>query len=86
MQNLPEAIFVIDPFYERIAVKEAETLNIPIIAMVDTNCNPDLITYPIPANDDSVKSITFFIDKITKAYLEGQEHFINAQKKDLNNG
>jgi small subunit ribosomal protein S2 len=86
MQNLPEAIFVVDPFYERIAVKEAETLKIPIIAMVDTNCNPDLITYPIPANDDSVKSITFFIDKIEKAYLEGQEYFINTQKKDVDNG
>jgi small subunit ribosomal protein S2 len=86
MQNLPEAIFVIDPFYERIAIKEARTLNIPIIAMVDTNCNPDLITYPIPANDDSVKSITFFVDKVTKAYLEGQEYFINTQKKDINNG
>ena len=66
MIKLPEAVFIVDPNYEKIAVNEANKLNIPIIAITDTNCNPDLITYPIPANDDSMKSITFFVKKFIK--------------------
>lgn len=73
MSVLPKALFIIDPNFEKIAVKEANILNIPIIAITDTNCNPDLITYPIPANDDSVKSIKLFIKKILTACSIGNK-------------
>ncbi len=62
MDKLPEAVIVIDSKVEENAIKEARAMNIPIIALIDTNCNPDLIDYPIPANDDSLKSITLFAD------------------------
>jgi small subunit ribosomal protein S2 len=75
MTKLPEAIFVIDPNYERIAIKEAYSLKIPIIAVADTNCNPDIIDYVIPANDDSIKSISFFLMKAIDACLNGEEIF-----------
>ncbi len=60
MEKLPTAIIVIDSQVEENAIKEARAMNIPIIGLIDTNCNPDLIDYPIPANDDSLKSITLF--------------------------
>jgi len=69
MKKLPQAIFVIDPNYEKIAVKEANDLNIPVIAITDTNCNPDVINYVIPANDDSIKSISFFVKQALNACL-----------------
>ncbi len=62
MDTLPTAIIVIDSKVEKLAIKEAGIANIPIIALVDTNCNPDLIDYPIPANDDSLKSISLFME------------------------
>jgi small subunit ribosomal protein S2 len=62
MDKLPEAIIVIDSQVEKNAIKEARKVKIPIIALIDTNCNPDLIEYPIPANDDSIKSITLFVN------------------------
>ncbi len=62
MDKLPEAIIVVDSKVEKNAIKEARTANIPIIALIDTNCNPDLIDYPIPANDDSIKSISLFVN------------------------
>ncbi len=65
MTNLPEALFVVDVENEKIAVKEAIKLNIPIIAMVDTNSDPEFIQYPIPCNDDSSKVIKLILSKIT---------------------
>ena len=62
MDKLPDAVIVIDSKVEKNAIKEARTANIPIIALIDTNCNPDLIDYPIPANDDSIKSISLFVN------------------------
>ena len=62
MDKLPVAIIVIDSQVEKIAIREAKTVGIPVIALIDTNCNPDLIDYPIPANDDSIKSISLFIN------------------------
>jgi small subunit ribosomal protein S2 len=71
MAKLPKAIFLIDPKKEYIAINEAKKLRIPIVAIVDTNCNPDNIDYIIPGNDDSIRSINFFTKRITKACLEG---------------
>ncbi len=73
LARLPDAVFVVDPNREGIAVNEARRLELPIIAMVDTNCNPDLIDYPIPANDDAIRAIRLLTSKIADAVLEGAE-------------
>ena len=66
MSNIPDVIFIIDTNKEHIAVLEANKLGIPIIGIIDTNCDPDLIDYPIPANDDGVKSVQFILDSFKK--------------------
>ena len=71
MGGLPDLIFVLDTVKEQIAIQEATKLNIPIAAIIDSNSNPDGITYPIPGNDDSTKAISLFCDLISKAALEG---------------
>jgi small subunit ribosomal protein S2 len=71
MNKLPGAVFIVDVKKEHIAVKEAERLGIPIFAMVDTNCDPDPITYVIPSNDDAVKAIEVVTTALTDAYIEG---------------
>ena len=71
MGGLPDLIFVLDTVKEQIAIQEATKLNIPIAAVIDSNSNPDGITYPIPGNDDSTKAITLFCDLISKAALDG---------------
>lgn len=73
MDRLPDAIFVIDPRKERIAIAEARKLNIPIIGIVDTNCDPDEIDYVIPANDDAIRAVKLLTSKITDAILEGKQ-------------
>lgn len=73
MTRLPDAIFVIDPRKERIAVAEARKLGIPIIAVVDTNCDPDEIDYVIPGNDDAIRAVRLLTSKIADAVIEGQE-------------
>ena len=73
MTRLPGCLFVIDVKKEHIAVKEAKKLNIPVIAILDTNCDPDPIDYIIPANDDSTKAIEIITSKIADAILEGKE-------------
>jgi small subunit ribosomal protein S2 len=73
MTRLPGCLFVIDVKKEHIAVKEAKKLNIPVIAILDTNCDPDPIDHIIPANDDSVKAIEIITSKIADAILEGKE-------------
>ncbi|GAA0445226.1 30S ribosomal protein S2 [Lentibacillus halophilus] len=70
MDKLPDAMFVIDPRKERIAIAEAHKLNIPIIAMVDTNCDPDEIDYVIPANDDAIRAVKLMTSKMADAVLE----------------
>jgi len=72
MQGLPDALFVIDPKREDIAVQEAIKLGIPIFAVVDTNCNPDDIDFPIPGNDDAIRAIALFLEVMAKAIIEGQ--------------
>ncbi|MEP7287666.1 MAG: 30S ribosomal protein S2 [Chloroflexota bacterium] len=71
MTRLPEMLFIVDVRREHTAVKEANTLNIPIIALVDTNCDPDQIDYVIPANDDAIRAIKLLAGKIADASLEG---------------
>lgn len=75
MTKLPDAVFVVDCKKEKTAVKEANKLNIPVIAMVDTNVNPDKIAYPIPANDDGVKSIAYVVAQVAAAIVRGQAAF-----------
>ncbi len=71
MNSLPDAIFVIDPNKEHIAVKEAKKLNIPIVAVVDSNCDPTIIDYPIPGNDDAIRAINLFMRVMADAVIEG---------------
>jgi small subunit ribosomal protein S2 len=71
MDELPDALFVVDPKKEYIAVSEANKLGIPVIAIVDTNCDPELIDFPIPGNDDAIRAIRLFASRIADAYLAG---------------
>ena len=72
MTSLPDALFIVDPTKERIALAEAKRVGVPVVAMVDTNCNPDDIDCPIPANDDAVKTIKLICSKIADAVIEGK--------------
>jgi len=73
MRKLPDAVFIIDPRKERIAVAEARKLKIPIVAIVDTNCDPDEIDYVIPGNDDAIRAVRLLTSKIADAVLEGRQ-------------
>ena len=73
MTELPQAIFIVDPRKERIAIQEARKLQIPIIAIVDTNCDPDEVDYVIPGNDDAIRAVKLFASKIADAVLEGRQ-------------
>ncbi len=72
MTNLPNALYIVDPTKEKIALAEARRMGIPVIAIVDTNCNPNEIDYPIPANDDAIKAIKLMCSKIADAIIEGK--------------
>jgi len=72
MTSLPAALFIIDPTKERIALAEAKRVGIPVVAITDTNCNPDEIDYPIPANDDAIRAIKLVCNKIADAVIEGK--------------
>lgn len=72
MDELPDALFVIDPEKEANAIKEAKKLGIPVIAVVDTNCDPDMVDVIIPGNDDAIRAIKLFVSAIADAILEGQ--------------
>lgn len=73
MRRLPAALFIIDPRKERIAVAEARKLGIPIVAIVDTNCDPDEIDYVIPGNDDAIRAVRLLTGKMAEAVLEGKQ-------------
>lgn len=73
MTKLPDALFIIDPRKERIAVAEAHKLNIPIVGIVDTNCDPDEIDYVIPANDDAIRAVKLLTSKMADAILEAKQ-------------
>lgn len=73
MTELPQAIFIVDPRKERIAVQEARKLDIPIIAIVDTNCDPDEVDYIIPGNDDAIRAVKLLTEKMADAVIEGRQ-------------
>lgn len=81
MDRLPQLTFIIDPHREEIAVKECRKLGIPIIAVTDTNCDPDMIDYIIPGNDDAIRAIRLFVTAMAEACLEGE-----SMRKDTKTG
>ena len=88
MDRLPDAVYVIDPNREEIVVKEAKKLGIPILGIVDTNCNPDPIEYLIPGNDDAIKSTKLITSYVANAIIEGRRFYadnaaVAAQKDNL---
>lgn len=85
MDTLPDMIFVIDPKKEKIAVSEANKLSIPVVAVVDTNCDPDKIDYVIPGNDDAIRAIKLFSSKIADAVLEGKA-ILESQQATVEKG
>ena len=85
MNTLPAALFVIDPHHEHIAISEANKLNIPIVALTDTNCDPDLISHLIPGNDDAIRSVKLVTTAVADACLFGQQRrrdFMQAGRRD----
>ena len=73
MKDIPDALFIIDPRRETIAVLEAHKLDIPVIAIVDTNCDPDVVDYPIPGNDDAIRAIELVVGLMANAFIEGRQ-------------
>jgi small subunit ribosomal protein S2 len=82
MERIPGAIFVIDPKNEAIAVHEGRRLKIPIVAVVDTNCDPDEIDYPIPGNDDAIRAIRLLTSRMADACLEGKQKWAERMQAD----
>src|SRR6267142_2543890 len=80
LRKLPDALFVIDPKKEEIAVKEANKLGIPVVAVVDTNCDPDMIDYKIPGNDDAIRAIRLFCAAVAEAIIEGRQEYEERQR------
>lgn len=76
MERLPSALFVVDSKKEELAVKEAKKIGIPVVALIDTNCNPEVIDYPIPGNDDALKSIRLITTLIAEAVASGRKGFL----------
>lgn len=79
MEKLPDAIFIVDPKKENIAVAEAKKLSIPIVAIVDTNCNPDEIDYVIPGNDDAIRAVKLISMVIADAVIEGKKSMVEKE-------
>jgi small subunit ribosomal protein S2 len=79
MDGLPGALFIVDPREETIAVREARKVGIPVVAMVDTNCDPDVVDYVIPCNDDAIRSIKLITGKIADAVIEGKHRYESQQ-------
>ncbi len=87
MRRLPEALFIIDTRKEHIAIHEAERLVIPVVALVDTNSDPDEVTYPVPANDDAIRAVRLLAGKIADAAAQGaQEHASTVAKEEAEEG
>ena len=81
MGTLPGALFVVDPRKERIAVAEARLLKIPIVAIVDTNCDPDEVDYVIPGNDDAIRAVKLLASKMADAIIEGRQGIDAAEQE-----
>ena len=73
MKKLPGALFIVDPRKEHIAIAEARTLKIPIVAIIDTNCDPDEVDYPIPGNDDAIRAVKLIAARMADAVMEGRQ-------------
>ncbi len=73
MEELPGVLFIVDPKKEYNAIREAEKLNIPVVGIVDTNCNPEVLDYPIPGNDDAIRSVKLITDVMANAIIEGKQ-------------
>ena len=73
MKKLPGAMFIVDPRKEKIAIAEAKKLNIPVVAIVDTNCDPDEVDYVIPGNDDAIRAVKLIVSKMADAVIEAQQ-------------
>ena len=82
MPGLPDALFVIDSNKEEIAVLEARKLGVPVVAIVDTNCNPDLVSYVIPGNDDALRAIRLFTSRVADSIMEGRQQAIEKQMEE----
>ncbi|MGM9891785.1 30S ribosomal protein S2 [Limosilactobacillus sp.] len=82
MPKIPDVLFIVDPHKEQIAVKEAQKLHIPIVAMVDTNTDPDDIDYVIPSNDDAIRAVRLITSKMADAIVEGKQGQDDAQQAD----
>jgi len=80
MRKLPDALFIIDTKKEEIAVKEADKLGIPVVAPVDTNCDPDVVTYKVPGNDDAIRAIRLFASVVAEAVIEGRALYDERQQ------
>ena len=85
MDKLPGVIFLVDPKKERIAILEAKKLNIPVVGIVDTNCNPEDLDYPIPGNDDAIRAVKLIADVMANAVIEGKqgESFEPAEEQSV---
>jgi len=86
MKSLPGAIFIVDPKKESIAVHEGRRLGIPIVAITDTNCDPDFIDYIIPGNDDAIRAIKLLTSRIADACIEGSQRFAEKQQAAVDKG
>lgn len=82
MRKLPDAIFVVDPKQEEIAVKEARKLGIPVVAVIDTNCDPDMVDVKVPGNDDAIRAIRLFCAAIADAVIEGKAAYEQSLVKN----
>jgi small subunit ribosomal protein S2 len=82
MPGLPDALFVVDSNKEEIAVLEARKLDVPVVAIVDTNCNPDVVNYVIPGNDDALRAIRLFTSRVADAIMEGRQQAIEKQMEE----
>jgi len=79
MTQLPDAMFVIDSNAEEIAVKEARRMGVPVVSVVDTNCDPDVVDWIIPGNDDALRAIRLFTSKISESVIEGRNAYAQSQ-------
>jgi small subunit ribosomal protein S2 len=83
MGGVPDMLVVIDTNKEDIAVMEARKLGIPVVAVVDSNCDPELITFPIPGNDDAIRAVNFYCDLFARAIIDGLQRELAASGADL---
>ena len=83
MNVLPDAVVVVDAEVQDIAIKEAHKIGIPVIALIDTNCNPEEIEFPIPGNDDAIRSISYIVSSLAEAIIEGSKGFDGVKVKKV---